>query len=68
MVTHSSILAWETPWTEEPGGHSPWHPELNMTAHTCTQGKQEKSWREWLSERRQKEESSLQWIKTYKVS
>ena len=19
-VTHSSILAWETPWTEEPGG------------------------------------------------
>ena len=20
MVTHSSSLAWETPWTEEPGG------------------------------------------------
>ena len=20
MVTHSSILAWKTPWTEEPGG------------------------------------------------
>ena len=20
MVTHSSILAWELPWTEEPGG------------------------------------------------
>ena len=20
MATHSSILAWETPWTEEPGG------------------------------------------------
>ena len=20
MVTHSSILAWESPWTEEPGG------------------------------------------------
>ena len=20
MVTHSSILAWRTPWTEEPGG------------------------------------------------
>ena len=20
MVTHSSILAWENPWTEEPGG------------------------------------------------
>ena len=20
MVTHSSMLAWESPWTEEPGG------------------------------------------------
>ena len=20
MATHSSILAWETPWTQEPGG------------------------------------------------
>ena len=20
MATHSSILAWETPWTEKPGG------------------------------------------------
>ena len=20
MATHSSLLAWETPWTEEPGG------------------------------------------------
>ena len=24
MATHSSILAWEIPWTEEPGGLSPW--------------------------------------------
>jgi len=25
MTTHSSILAWEIPWTEEPGGlYSPW--------------------------------------------
>ena len=23
MATHSSILAWEIPWTEEPGGYSP---------------------------------------------
>ena len=21
MATHSSILAWEIPWTEQPGGH-----------------------------------------------
>ena len=24
MATHSSILAWETPWTEKPGGYSKW--------------------------------------------
>ena len=38
MATHFSILAWETPWTEEPGGL--WsskvyslrgHKELDMT-------------------------------------
>ena len=23
MATHSSILAWEIPWTEKPGGYSP---------------------------------------------
>ena len=26
MATHSSILAWRIPWTEEPGG-SPWDCE-----------------------------------------
>ena len=24
MATHSSVLAWEIPWTEEPGGYNPW--------------------------------------------
>ena len=24
MATHSSILAWEMPWTEEPGRVHPW--------------------------------------------
>ena len=24
MATHSSILAWEIPWTEESGSYSPW--------------------------------------------
>ena len=24
MAPHSSTLAWEIPWTEEPGGCSPW--------------------------------------------
>ena len=30
--THSSILAWRIPWTEEPGGRSAWgHKELDST-------------------------------------
>ena len=37
MATHSSILAWEIPWTEEPGGYSPWgRKESDMTEHTHT--------------------------------
>ena len=24
MATHCSSLAWEIPWTEEPGSYSPW--------------------------------------------
>ena len=24
MATHSSILAWRSPWTEESGKYSPW--------------------------------------------
>ena len=33
MATHSSILAWEIPWTEEPGGlYSSWsHRESDLT-------------------------------------
>ena len=32
MVTHSSILAWEIPWIEEPGGLHLWgHKELDTT-------------------------------------
>ena len=32
MVTHSSILAWKIPWTEEPGGlQSMGLQELDMT-------------------------------------
>ena len=30
MATHSSILAWRIPWTEEPGG-------LQTTVHGVTQ-------------------------------
>ena len=32
MATHSSILAWEIPWTEELADYGPWgRKELNMT-------------------------------------
>ena len=32
MATHSSILAWEIPWTEELAGYSPrGHKESDMT-------------------------------------
>ena len=35
MATHSSIIAWEIPWTEEPG--SPWgHKESDTTERTHT--------------------------------
>ena len=35
MATHSSILAWRIPWTEEPGGrYSPWGlKESDMIEH-----------------------------------
>ena len=32
MATHSSILTWRIPWTEESGGYSPWgRKESDMT-------------------------------------
>ena len=35
MATHSSILAWWIPWTEEPDGYSPQdHKEPDMTKAT----------------------------------
>ena len=33
MVTHSSILPWETPWTEEPGGLQ--SMELQRAGYDC---------------------------------
>ena len=31
MATHSSILAWEIPWTEETGGYSPMGLQKSQT-------------------------------------
>ena len=43
MATHSSILAWRIPWTEDPGGlQSMAHKELDMTEWlSLSQGEQE---------------------------
>ena len=37
MATHSSILAWRIPWTEDPDGlYCSWgHKVLDMTEHSC---------------------------------
>ena len=36
MATHSSILAWRIPWTEEPGGLPSWvYTESDTTKHAC---------------------------------
>ena len=38
MATHSSILAWRTPWKEEPG-YSPWgRKESDTTEDELGQG------------------------------
>ena len=36
METHSSILAWSIPWTEEPGGLQSILSELDMTERLRT--------------------------------
>ena len=36
MATHSSILAWRIPWTEE-RGESAGHKEPGMAENACTQ-------------------------------
>ena len=36
MATHPSILAWRIPWTEEPGGYSPWGRKESDTTERLT--------------------------------
>ena len=36
MATHSSVLAWRIPWTEEPGGLQPMGSQSDATEHACT--------------------------------
>ena len=36
ITTHSSILAWRIPWTEEPGGLQSWGQQRDMTEQLST--------------------------------
>ena len=36
MATHSSILAWRIPWTEEPGGRQSMGPQTARDDRACT--------------------------------
>ena len=37
MATHSSILAWKIPWTEEPGGLQGYSPQGHKQSDTTEQ-------------------------------
>ena len=52
MATHSSTLAWQIPWTEEPGGlQSMGRQESDTTKATQQQQQQGNNWPEWELER-----------------
>ena len=36
MATHSSVLAWRIPWTEESAGYSPWCGKESDTTEQLT--------------------------------
>ena len=49
MATHSSILAWEAPWTEQPRGYRAWDPKgSGTTEHTWTQKYVQRQWLNYL--------------------
>ena len=54
MATHSSILTWEIPWTEEPGGLPSMGSQRDMTEHTAPKGGTRVG-------RHQEEETGLGW-------
>ena len=42
MITHSSVLAWRLPWTEESGVYSPWGRKQLDTTEATWHAKSEK--------------------------
>ena len=56
-ATHSSILAWEIPWAEEPGGLSAWgHKESDTTEQACMLFFQSDIWSTYKYERGERTE------------
>ena len=50
MATHSSILDWRIPWTEEPGGlQSTGQQESDMTKPLPGEYKESSTFQEWFS-------------------
>ena len=63
IATQSRILAWEIPWTEEPGGYSPWGCEESDTAehiHSRSKPNLKKRQRVWVLESKAINQSNLQ--------
>ena len=52
MATHSSILAWRIPWTEELGGR--WGRKESDTIERLTLEKQRKVKKGWTSQRKER--------------
>ena len=52
MATHSSILAWEIPWTEEPGGL--WSIGSQTDRDNLAAEQQQQGWSLRLKERERK--------------
>ena len=44
VATHSSILVWRIPWTEEPAGHNPWVAESDTTEWLSSCARTHASW------------------------
>ena len=51
MAIHSSILAWRIPWTEEPGGYSPWGCKESDTTEQRTHTQEGKGREMWIRHR-----------------
>ena len=78
MATHSSVLAWEIPWTEEPGGYSPWgcresDTTESLSAHTgglrgLSIWPQSQLWFMWAQSIGPKESDLTEWLSLPKTA